>query len=1097
MAPSNQRTLWGAVRAAWRWLPAAVRSTVSVSFKAAVTVGAFYLLFAHQIPVRDRVTVNVHGAEKVEVLNGETLTVPGHGTGQVTDARTVVVGEVPVHLLDGATVVLADGRGGRVAPIGKITTFAAIRAYLPKISLGTFVLFCALAAALKMVGVFASMYRWHLLLVGQGIELPFWRHTFGTFLVGRFLGTFLPSTIGLDGYKLWDAAFFSRRGIEATAATAIEKVFGVIGIFLTFLVALPFGYQILGEHAGMVVGVTVPVAVGAITVFLAVLFYPQVIQFFLDRIPLPGRGKIEGFISRVNRAAAAYRDKKGILLAVLGLSFTVHFTTAAMYYLTALAVGAKNAHFWAITFGSTIQVFATVISPFTIAGEGVREIVQALLLAEQLGVSESIISAALGFWAAESLTLFGVFWWWGRRSGYRPPYVRVDGVELSEIASTSGGMWGGDAPSAAGSERAAAAGASSGGPPPPPLGVILTGIAGGAIGGALVGLAEAAYVLHGATGETHDPALLAYAIFSYALVGAGIGLGTGIGLAAIAPLLVQVSLWRATAGLHAGAAVLALGTVLTRFRVFRDLFHESLKVMSPKGLAVQLAVVICAGVTSLIVGGLLGKLLGRGEDGRPGTRAGALAAALVVVSGLALMVIPKPGYPSISREIEGGKPAEGSPNLILIVVDTLRADALGLYGGADRETPHIDSLADGAVVFEQDNSQASWTRPAFASIFTSLIPTTHTAREKNSLLPREGFPTIAELLAKAGYRTGAIVNNFNVAAKYGFDRGFERFTYLAPDFLFGAGELSSELNIYQILRMVLEKYISNRKDVRNYYQPAETVTAEAVKWLDAYGKEPFFLVIHYMDPHDPFFVHPWNGVAYARVSDDNPDPSKAKLYHDTYQGEVRYLDGEIGKLLDALRAKGLTSNTGLVLTGDHGEEFQEHGGWWHGQTLYQEALHVPLIVKPPAGAPFLPGPRDTHVVRSIDVAPTLLAWAHVPAPAGFQGTDLAIEDGDRVAVADMDHEGNVAQSLRTGPSKLIVANADNPRGLGEREFYDLGADPGEQRDLLRGGEVPAEAERIGKLLSMKLEDAQKGAAQAASDAATTQSEALRALGYAQ
>ncbi|MFN7952327.1 MAG: sulfatase-like hydrolase/transferase [bacterium] len=1095
-----QRTLWGALRAAWQWLPSGLRSTITVSFKIVVTVGAFYLLFAHQIPVRDRITVNVHGGGKVEVLSGETLTVPGRGAGKVSDARTVLIGQTAVRLPEAASVELADGRTGRLAPIASVTTFQAIREYLPNISIGTFALFCGLAAALKMVGVLASMYRWHLLLLGQGIEFPFWRHLFGTFLVGRFLGTFLPSTIGLDGYKLWDAAFYSRRGIEATAATAIEKVFGVIGIFLTFLVALPFGYHILGDHAGKIVGVTVPVAVGAIAVFLAVLFYPQVIQYFLDRVPLPGRGKIEGFISRVNRAAAAYRDKKGILVGVLGLSFAVHFTTAAMYYLTALAVGAKHAEFWAITFGSTIQIFATVISPFTIAGEGVREIVQALVLARHLGVSQSIISAALGFWAAEALTLFGVFWWWARRSGYRPPYVRVDGRELTDVAEASAAMWGGGASDDEATRRAAAEPATPASAPPPPLGLILTGLAGGAIGGALVGILEALYVLWGASGETHDTALIPYAIFGYGLLGTAMGAGTGLGLAAVAPWLAQISEWRATAGFHAGTVIFALGTVLTRFRVFRDLFHESLKVMSVKGIAVQLAVVAVAGVAALIAGGVLGRWFGRDPDGRPGRVAGVLAPALLVLSGLALVLIPRPGFPTVSREIGSTAAKEGAPNLVLIVVDTLRADALGAYGAADNPTPHIDSLANDGIVFEHSSSQASWTRPSFASLFTSLIPTTHTAREKNSLLPREGFPTVAELLAEAGYRTGAIVNNFNVAAKYGFDRGFERFTYLAPDFLFGARELSSELNLYQILRKVNESYLSSRKNVRNYYQPAEVVTDEAIRWLDANGGSgPFFLVVHYMDPHDPFFVHPWNGVAYARVSEDNPDPAKAELYHRTYLGEVRYLDGEIGRFLEALNGKGLRSPTGIVLTADHGEEFQEHGGWWHGQTLYEEVLHVPLIVKPPAGASFGGGPRDPHVVRTVDVAPTLLAWAGVPTPAGFQGVDLGREDGDRVAVADNDHEGNVLQSLRTGASKLIVANPDNPRGLAAREFYDLGADPGEQKDLLRSGEPPAEATRLGNLLSMKLEDAQKNAAASASDGglSTTEADRLRALGYAQ
>ena len=125
---------------------------------------------------------------------------------------------------------------------------------------GTFWTFCALAAAIKFVGILASMYRWSILLTGQSIVLPF-RHIFGSFLIGRFIGTFLPSTAGLDGYKLYDAARFSGRTVEVTATTALEKVIGFSGIFLTFLVALPLGIRIFGDHAGMIAAVAVPFCV--------------------------------------------------------------------------------------------------------------------------------------------------------------------------------------------------------------------------------------------------------------------------------------------------------------------------------------------------------------------------------------------------------------------------------------------------------------------------------------------------------------------------------------------------------------------------------------------------------------------------------------------------------------------------------------------------------------------------------------------------------------------------------------------------------------------------------------------------------------------
>ncbi len=352
------------LRDGWGRIHPRARSLLQTVLKVVITVGAFYLLLSHRVR---------------------------------TD----------------------DGR--------QITAMRAIADYLPQIDAAVFWQFVALAAATKFVGILAAMYRWVLLLRGQGIELPF-GHIFGAFLTGRFLGTFLPSTIGLDGYKLYDAARFSGRTAAVTAATAIEKVLGIVGIFITFLIAFPLGYEILGARAGLVAAVTVPLAIGVIAVFFLLAFRPALVQLLITHVPFPGRARVRGFLGRVSDAAAAYRDQKLLLGNAAFQSFLVHFCTAAMYFFTALAIGAAHARFWEVTFASTIQIFATVMSPFTIAGEGVREIVQALLLAKKLGVTESIISAALGFWAAEALTLVGGWFWWRRGPGYRPAYVLLDGA---------------------------------------------------------------------------------------------------------------------------------------------------------------------------------------------------------------------------------------------------------------------------------------------------------------------------------------------------------------------------------------------------------------------------------------------------------------------------------------------------------------------------------------------------------------------------------------------------------------------------------------------------------------------------------------------
>ncbi len=313
-----------------------------------------------------------------------------------------------------------------------VMALRAIIDYLPQIHGGVFWRFTLLAFAIKCVGMLASMLRWYLLLRGQGMVFPLW-HIVTTFLIGRFLGTFLPSTIGLDGYKLYDAARFSGRTVEATAATVVEKGLGIIGIFVTFLITLPLGFAVLGSKAGTVALLTVPIAVAIIGAFFLVAFRPAIVSFLLDRLPISRQGRVASVLERVNAAAAAYKDEKAVLLYATGLSFAVHFCTAVTYYFTALAIGAAQADFWEVSLASTIQIFATVISPFTIAGEGVREIVQTLLLAHRIGTSQSIISAALGFWAAEAPTLTGGIFYFTRGATYRPAVeVRQPGADPRE-----------------------------------------------------------------------------------------------------------------------------------------------------------------------------------------------------------------------------------------------------------------------------------------------------------------------------------------------------------------------------------------------------------------------------------------------------------------------------------------------------------------------------------------------------------------------------------------------------------------------------------------------------------------------------------------
>jgi hypothetical protein len=321
----------------------------------------------------------------------------------------------------------------------RLPIYDAIVNYLPAVDARTFFLFALLAMAVKLIGVVSSAYSWHLLLIGQRIRYPFWSAIMTAFLIGRFIGTFLPSTIGLDGYTLYEAGRYSNQWSRAVTAKALEKVIGMTGLFLGMVLTLPFGYQVIVDvttHAGrpqaapLVAALIALIGGGVSAAAIAILVWPVLLTKTMAligrRLPAKARARID----ELSHAVGAYRGQVGLLFAALFSKFVTHFTTAVPYYFTALAIGVVGARFWPIVFGSMIQIIGTVFSP-TIAGEGAREAFQALLLSKQLGgVAQAVLSGALGFIAAEGATLWGGAFLWVRTSGWRPAFTYVDGQQV-------------------------------------------------------------------------------------------------------------------------------------------------------------------------------------------------------------------------------------------------------------------------------------------------------------------------------------------------------------------------------------------------------------------------------------------------------------------------------------------------------------------------------------------------------------------------------------------------------------------------------------------------------------------------------------------
>ena len=317
--------------------------------------------------------------------------------------------------------------------------YDAIIQYLPAVDARTFFTFALLAMLVKLIGVVSSAYSWHLLLIGQRIRYPFWSAIMTAFLIGRFIGTFLPSTIGLDGYTLYEAGRYSNQWSRAVTAKALEKLIGMAGLFLGMVITLPFGYAVLidvtaqsgrPQAAPLLAAIVALVGGGVSAAVIAILVWPVLLTTLMRLLGRRLPGGVRAHIETLTRAVSAYRGQAGLLFAALFSKFITHFTTAVPYYFTALAIGVTTARFWPIVFGSMIQIIGTVFSP-TIAGEGAREAFQAMLLSKQLGgVAQAVLSGALGFIAAEGATLWGGAFLWVRKPGWRPPSAIVDGQQV-------------------------------------------------------------------------------------------------------------------------------------------------------------------------------------------------------------------------------------------------------------------------------------------------------------------------------------------------------------------------------------------------------------------------------------------------------------------------------------------------------------------------------------------------------------------------------------------------------------------------------------------------------------------------------------------
>ena len=403
---------------------------------------------------------------------------------------------------------------------------------------------------------------------------------------------------------------------------------------------------------------------------------------------------------------------------------------------------------------------------------------------------------------------------------------------------------------------------------------------------------------------------------------------------------------------------------------------------------------------------------------------------------MALAACHRDAAPSSAASTE--KPA-AARSVLLVTIDTLRADRLGCYGDTLARTPRIDALAARGTRFERAFTPAPITLPAHVSLFTGLIPPAHGVRGNGAFALQSGVPTLAEVFAERGAATAAFIGGFPLARRFGLDRGFQHYDD------------------------TMGKAAGVRYDFAE--RRADAVAAAAVAWLSAHPG-PVFTWVHLFDPHAPY------------------DPPPAFAGGDPYRGEIAAADAAVGRVLDAWDARPETSV--VAVTSDHGEAFGEHGEESHSLFVYDVTLHVPLVLVGPGIAA---GGRVPTPVALVDLAATLAGLAG--APPRMPGRSLFdATKSDRPIYAEtmaprLDFGWSELRSIREGRYKLIRA----PRP----ELYDVEADPGETRDLFRA--QPETAGRLAAGLDAVLSATGESQARRAVDRETA--ERLRALGYVQ
>jgi hypothetical protein len=488
-----------------------------------------------------------------------------------------------------------------------------------------------------------------------------------------------------------------------------------------------------------------------------------------------------------------------------------------------------------------------------------------------------------------------------------------------------------------------------------------------------------------------------------------------------------------------GWAGLGLGAALVGAAWFHD------------GSANRVTLVVSAAGALLALGSYLPRAPLRGI---------ATCAAIAIVAGfLALRIASSLTLQRVDQPVESSVPESPGPNLLLVVMNTVRADRLASYGYERVTTPNLDAFIESrARLYFNARSTSSWTLPSHASLLTGRLPgehgathageSTHEPEKRGARWPahplRSDTPTLAENLAARGYETAAILSNYAyLAHHFGLDRGFHRYDDRRGALIRERFALVQHLGLY-----------AGTLGAQGY-RDARAITDEALRWLRSRDPaRPFFLFVNYMDAHSPLIPQPPFDTAFDDARPANPIKPEREIQPLQYDRCLLQLDHQLGRLLDALDASGWMDRTLVVITSDHGESFGEHGVWHHGMALYDSLIRVPLVVKQAAGAEDVPIPAADASLSGADVFHLIAAQLRLHVETSEEVPPLTAEwyrsdELDEYMPMDIDRD---LLAWMEGDLKFIVSSA------GAVEIYDIAADPDELSPL------EPEPEQVGRAL---------------------------------